>query len=90
VNADLHWLIHQGHVLEFANGVLEMAKKPLPKPQPKQDKKNAEPAAEAVVSPQAAPASEPVVATSIEVLPVVPVSPEIPAQEVPSAEIAAS
>ena len=32
VVADLHWLIHQGHVIEFANGVLETAKKPLPKP----------------------------------------------------------
>jgi len=30
--ADLHWLIHQGHVIEFATGVLETAKKPLPKP----------------------------------------------------------
>jgi len=32
VNADLHWLIHQGHVIEFANGILETAKKPLPRP----------------------------------------------------------
>ncbi len=32
VIADLHWLIHQGHVIEFATGVLETAKKPLPKP----------------------------------------------------------
>jgi hypothetical protein len=30
--ADLHWLIHQGHVIEFANGALETAKKPLPRP----------------------------------------------------------
>jgi len=30
---DLHWLIHQGHVLEFGDGRLETAKKPLPKPQ---------------------------------------------------------
>jgi hypothetical protein len=30
--ADLHWLIHQGHVLEFADGRLETAKKPAPKP----------------------------------------------------------
>jgi hypothetical protein len=33
VIADLHWLIHQGHVLEFANGVMETAKRPNPKPQ---------------------------------------------------------
>ncbi len=30
--ADLHWLIHQGHVIEFANGILETAKKPVVKP----------------------------------------------------------
>jgi hypothetical protein len=30
--ADLHWLIHQGHVLEFANGRIETARKPIPKP----------------------------------------------------------
>ncbi|HUR46689.1 MAG TPA: hypothetical protein VMZ27_12500 [Candidatus Saccharimonadales bacterium] len=30
--SDLHWLIHQGHVIEFANGLLETAKKPLPRP----------------------------------------------------------
>ena len=33
--ADLHWLIHQGHVIEFANGTLETAKKPKPRPEPK-------------------------------------------------------
>jgi len=32
VISDLHWLVHQGHVIEFANGTLEAAKKPLPKP----------------------------------------------------------
>jgi hypothetical protein len=32
VIADLHWLIHQGHVIEFADGTLESAKKPVPKP----------------------------------------------------------
>ena len=37
VITDLHWLIHQGHVIEFANGTLETAKKPLPKP-PKLEK----------------------------------------------------
>lgn len=35
VLADLHWLVHQGHVIEFASGELETAKKPHPKPQPK-------------------------------------------------------
>lgn len=32
LNADLHWLVHQGHVIEFANGILETAKKPAPRP----------------------------------------------------------
>ncbi len=31
---NLHWLIHQGHVIEFANGPLETAKKPAPRPEP--------------------------------------------------------
>lgn len=29
---DLHWLVHQGHVIEFANGILDTAKRPLPRP----------------------------------------------------------
>jgi len=37
---DLHWLVHQGHVIEFANGQLETAKKPAPRP----EKKKKEPA----------------------------------------------
>ena len=32
--SDLHWLIHQGHVIEFANGALDTAKKPAPRPEP--------------------------------------------------------
>ena len=51
VIADLHWLIHQGHVIEFANGILETAKKPLPKPEPK---KPAQPAEGAAPAPAAA------------------------------------
>jgi hypothetical protein len=38
VISDLHWLIHQGHVIEFADGKLDTAKKPTPKP-PKVEKK---------------------------------------------------
>jgi hypothetical protein len=55
--SDLHWLIHQGHVIEFANGVMETAKKPLPKPQ-KPEKKPAAPA-EATAQPPPEPSSEP-------------------------------
>ena len=32
LSGDLHWLIHQGHVLEFGDGRLETAKKPAPRP----------------------------------------------------------
>ncbi len=60
VMTDLHWLVHQGHVIEFANGVLETAKKPLPKPvkQPKPAKAAAaqptDAATEAVATAEAA------------------------------------
>ena len=55
---DLHWLIHQGHVIEFASGMLETAKKPAPRPAPapKPPKKGDKPAAEASTAP--APASD--------------------------------
>ena len=41
VLVDLHWLIHSGAVLEFADGRMETAKKPAPRP-PKPEKKSAE------------------------------------------------
>ena len=52
VIADLHWLIHQGHVLEFADGRMDTAKKPAPRP-PKPEKKPVQekPATEAEVAP---------------------------------------
>jgi hypothetical protein len=34
VVTDLHWLIHQGHVLEFSDGRMEIAWPPRPKPPP--------------------------------------------------------
>jgi len=46
VIADLHWLIHQGHVIEFANGTLETAKKPVAKPVPPVEVAKSESAAE--------------------------------------------
>lgn len=56
VIADLHWLIHQGHVIEFADGRLETAKKPAPKP-PKPEKVTAPAATEAApATTEAAPA----------------------------------
>ena len=50
VLSDLHWLVHQGHVIEYANGQMEVAPKPQPpqqkKKKPKPEKKEADPAAE--------------------------------------------
>lgn len=46
VMMDLHWLVQQGNVIEFANGVLETAKKPAPRP-PKPEAKPAGTAAAA-------------------------------------------
>ena len=67
VMVDLHWLIHQGAVLEFADGRMETAKKPLPKP-PKPEKKEEKPASgevpaaatipEAPAAGESAPATE--------------------------------
>ena len=37
--SDLHWLIHQGHVLEFSNGVIETAKRPREKIEANDSKK---------------------------------------------------
>jgi hypothetical protein len=49
VAGDLHWLIHQGHVIEFASGILETAKRPLPRPP--QPAKKPEPAATSSATP---------------------------------------
>jgi hypothetical protein len=68
VIGDLHWLVHQGHVIEFASGILETAKKPVPKP-PKPEVKPAagEPAPVAAATAEAAAAS---VETPMTVAPV--------------------
>ncbi|MGO8681229.1 MAG: hypothetical protein ACLQUR_08875 [Limisphaerales bacterium] len=52
VIGDLHWLVHQGHVLEFADGRMDTAKKPAPRP-PKPEAKPAEakPATEGEAAP---------------------------------------
>jgi len=70
--ADLHWLVHQGHVLEFADGKLETAKKPLPKP-PKPEPKPAAPAAAPAAGEgtgSAAPAVTPEAGTVVADVPV--------------------
>jgi hypothetical protein len=52
--ADLHWLVHQGHVMEFANGQLDTAKKPIPRP-PKPEAKPVTLSPAAPVTPEVAP-----------------------------------
>jgi hypothetical protein len=57
----LHWLIHQGHVIEFASGLLETAKKPLPRPpkrEPAPKAAETQPAADAAATSAAAAPSE--------------------------------
>ncbi len=90
VMVDLHWLIHQGAVLEFADGRMETAKKPAPKPV-KQEKKSpeAKPAAESetVASTETVTPAE--IATSTEVAPAPAPEAAAPAPEVPaSGEVA--
>ena len=78
--ADLHWLIHQGHVLEFADGRLETAKKPLPRPVKPESKP-----AEAKTGDAAKPAEE----TSGETTAIESIPPEAAAlEEAPPAETA--
>ena len=63
--SDLHWLVHQGHVMEFANGLLDTAKKPAPRP-PKPETKSA------AVAPIVAETESPVEAVVNEVAPPAP------------------
>ena len=82
VIADLHWLVHQGHVLEFADGRLETAKKPLPRPvKPAAKPAEEKPAVEGEVAPttEAVPQTETIVEPAGEI-PVLTEA-EIPAPE---------
>jgi hypothetical protein len=80
VVADLHWLIHQGHVIEFANGTLETAKKPIPRP-PKPEAKLAQPEGEAPAQPEAPSESAPAE-------PALPIASELPAEQNSTADVA--
>lgn len=79
--ADLHWLVHQGHVIEFASGLLETAKKPLPRP-PKPEKK---PAATAPTKPAAATEASPAPAVEAEALAAEVVTEVAPAEPIAEA-----
>ena len=64
---DLHWLIQQGHVIEFANGQLELARKPKPKPEPTPPKSAETPKEETPLTTEdVSPDSETVSAASSE------------------------
>jgi hypothetical protein len=68
--ADLHWLIHQGHVLEFADGRMDTAKKPLLRPvKPEKKKAGEKPAAEgeAAVVAETVPLAEGAVESATEI-----------------------
>lgn len=80
--SDLHWLVHQGHVIEFANGQLDTAKKPVPKP-PKPAK--AAPEATAATAGTVVE-SQPVVATVESA----PVAEAAPAEVAPEASATAT
>lgn len=67
VLSDLHWLVHSGHVIEFASGELETAKKPLPKPPPAPKKMAAEkPEESAAKTAETLSTTEPVAASTSE------------------------
>jgi hypothetical protein len=78
--ADLHWLVHQGHVIEFADGRMDTAKKPAPRP-PTQASPRREPEAKPAVTRPGAEGEA--VASTIEPAGEVPVltEAEIPANE---------
>lgn len=89
---DLHWLVHQGHVIEFASGVLETAKKPAPKPPKPEAKTEAKPvAAESPAGAVAASVEAPVAeAASLASVPLAE-SPVLPSPEpVPASPSAAA
>jgi len=81
---DLHWLIHQGAVLEFADGRMETAKKPLPKPV-KQKPAAAKPTAEGETAAVTETATEVEAASETVVEAPVPTEAAAPAVEAPIA-----
>ena len=90
---DLHWLIHQGHVIEFSNGKMETAKKPAPRPEKAEKKSTPEKPTPSAVSPEAkpSPSSEKSKEPEQKASPSSDeATPEAKAPEAPKAEIAAA
>ncbi len=87
VIGDLHWLIHQGHVIEFANGVLETAKQPAPRPPKPAPKVQAQPKEKPAVEGAAAtPAVAPEVAAVAAAEVAAPATPVVVEAAAPVAE----
>ncbi len=88
VISDLHWLIHQGHVIEFANGTLETAKRPLPRPPKPVRTGEAAPAIAGTAETPATPAqiAEAVIAEATAEESPAAEAPSQPAEPVPPAE----
>jgi hypothetical protein len=91
VLVDLHWLIHSGAVLEFADGRMETAKKPLPRPtKPERKVAGEKPAVEsevaapAEIATQAVAAAEPATEIPAPAEPTAPITEAAPSDEVPS------
>ena len=86
VLVDLHWLIHAGAVLEFADGRMETAKKPMLKPARPEKKAEEKPAdGEAVSSTETVTPAE--IATSTETVTPLPEAPAAASE--PAAEVSA-
>jgi hypothetical protein len=85
VMVDLHWLIHQGAVLEFADGRMETAKKPLPKPV-RPERKEANPQTEPAPAPEAATVPAEVVAVAEAAPAPEPVAVTVEAEPAPAPE----
>ncbi len=80
--ADLHYLIHAGHVIEFSDGALELPLSPLDRPAPERPEKS-KPAKESGTAENVASAAEE--QTVAEETAPVAESPEASAQETPMA-----
>lgn len=92
VITDLHWLVHQGHVIEFADGRMETAKAPKPKPvpAPKAPEPPATPAAPAAPVGAASTTSSPEVSHECQPQPA-PSAPQAPvAEPAPAAQAPAA
>ncbi len=85
VMVDLHWLIHQGAVLEFADGRMETAKKPVPKPVKQEKKAEVKPAVEGETAVATEAVAETEVASPVEAAPVAEATETV----APAAEVSA-